>query len=520
MIGLWGANPYWQEVLRQEGTSYAVNAAEQLDRIRVLILDAAPGKRDAHLVARYAESGGSLLACAGHAGEVWPELNPRRTRIRYIAPDGSAIFRNVGLADVESTGWLCSRANAGRTDRGETALFVGKVGNCSCVLLPFDLPAVLSPFAARPRQFVADSPILPTETVSSVSRGEVRRLVANCLRFLLARQGLPYVHLSYVPGDGPSIFGYRVDTDSGPRSALEGAAGLAGRIGMKFSWYVNVGAHGGHLNLLKELARAGHDVQLHCHRHAVYRDYERNRTNLARGRAEMEQAGFHVTGTVAPYGEWNAGLERAMAGLGLSYSSEFGFASDDLPSRPLIDGVPSRVLQVPVHPVSIGRLLAARARVEQIERYYLDYIDRQAARTEPCFLYDHPERIAQSTEVLGRVLNHGVKRCGGWTTLTAFADWWRRRETLRFGIRADETALEVATETPGYADALVVELGARAARIRLDNCKARYDALDWGLLPEPVGFDRRWLRARRTGLMIRVREWLRRARKDLQAGRA
>lgn len=520
MIGLWGKDPYWQEVLRQEGTSYAVNAAEQLDRISVLILDAAPGKKDAPLVARYAESGGSLLACAGHAGEMWPELNPRRARIRYIAPDGSAVFRNVGLADIETTGWLCSRANAGTTDRGEKALFVGRVGNCSCVLLPFDLPSVLSRFDARPRQFVADSPVFPTETVSSAGRGEVRRLVANCLRFLLARQGLPYVHLSYVPGAGPSIFGYRVDTDFGPRSALETTAELAGRVGMKFSWYVNVRAHGGHLDLFRELARAGHDVQLHCYRHAVYPDYERNRANLARGKAEMEQAGLHVTGAVAPYGEWNPGLERAMAELGFLYSSEFGFAGDDLPSRPLIAGVRSRVLQVPVHPVSIGRLLAAHARVEQIERYYLNYVNRQAARAAPCLLYDHPERIAQSNEVLTRVLDHGVKRCGGWTTLTAYADWWRQRETLRFGICADETAVEVVTEAPCDAHALVVELGARVARIRLDNCKVRYGALEWSPAPEPVGFDRRWLKARRMGLTTRTREWLRRVRKDLQAGRA
>ena len=516
MIALWGSDVYWQGVLRQEGVSFRTDVGPRLDGVKILILDRAPSPQEASRITDYVASGGALLGYSGHASAVWPELTLRPVRLRYIIPDGCAIFHNVGLVSVETKGLLCSRANTGRTNGNHAALLVDRIGQGARVLLPFDLARVFEQLGATFRQFPAVTQRFPTETVSTVSRGEVRRLVAGCLRLLLAEQGLPYVHLAYVPGPGPSVFGFRIDTDFGSKSTIESAARLADDMGIRPSWYVNVRAHGEYLPEFKRYADAGHDVQLHCYRHVVYRDYGNNRTNLERGRATMAAAGLPVTGTVAPYGDWNPEFDRALADLEFSYSSEFTFDFDDLPCRVVISGRPSPLLQVPVHPISIGRLEAAHASDSDVRCYYQSYAELQVSRQEPCFLYDHPEQISQKAEVLRQIIDDAVTRCGGTITLTDYFRWWRRREGQAFDLSADANGITVATAN-AYEDIdLVVEMGERQARLPLRNATPTYEELDWQEILPAARFDTNWIRAGQVGPRVRIRELRRSLLKRLQ----
>jgi hypothetical protein len=518
MIGLWGENQYWQELLRQEGTSF--NLGSRLTDLAVLILDREPGEADAKRIREYVESGGCLLAAAGHAVSVWPALKPVPKRLRWIAPAGdSPLFRNVGIVDVESRGWLLPEANVGVTDSGDRAIVAGPRERGFCILLPFDAAKVLVGFASGPKQFPAETPRLPYDTVAHVSRGEVRRLVANCFRFLLAHKGQPYVHLASVPNCAGSVLGFRVDTDFGPRQDLESVARLADRVGMAFSWYVNVGAHAAHLDFFADLARRGHDIQLHCLRHTVYPDIERNLENFKQGKDIMSAAGITPVGVVAPFGEWNPNLNRALEQVGFEYSSEFCLAYDDLPFRPVVDGRLSKVLQVPVHPICLGRLVAARASAAQMTAYLRSVVDLQVARHEHCFLYDHPERIGQFSDVLAEVLQYGKERCGSVTTLTQFARWWQRRERFDWSARSGDAGLEV------QAGATVADLSVVADDAGRYSCLAAgpgsysQAALPWQVMPEPVRFDPRSLAARKPGLRLRASSFIRRMRKTLQGRR-
>jgi len=542
VITLWDENLYWPELLRQEGVSYRTGS--QLNGRDVVILNRGPGGLHAQAVWHHIQSGAGLLAPGSNAAAVWLELRTAGKRLRWIAPDDdSPLFRNVGIIDTETRGTLLREANVGMTDSGAKAILATSAGLGFCIVLPFEVTKVLSNVTAGPRQFPADTPRPPYDTVARTSRGEVRRLVANCLRFLLARKGLPYVHLSAVPGRVRSVLAFRVDTDFGPRRDLEAVAKLADRVGMKFSLYVNVGAHKAHLDLFADLARQGHDVQLHCLRHTVYPDYARNLNNFRQGKEAMAAFGIEPVGVVAPYGEWNLNLNRALEELGFEYSSEFCLAYDDLPFRPAIKEREngelrrvkqnpaltlhsslftlrlSKVLQVPVHPICLGRLVAARASPAQMAAYLRSVIDLQVARREPCILYDHPERIAQYSDVLADVLQYGKERCGSVTTLTGFARWWQRREQYAWSARMTETGLEVKSEKGPDDLSIVVERGERYSVLPAGPGRYKLAELEWQALPEPVRFDSRSLACRKPSLLLHARNIRRRAQKNLQGAR-
>jgi peptidoglycan/xylan/chitin deacetylase (PgdA/CDA1 family) len=436
--------------------------------------------------------------------------------LRCILPDSTALFRNTGIVDVPGQGWQIAGANAGTDDRGRAALLTTQMGKGWCVVLPFDLTRLFANHACGPKRFYARASRFPYDTVADVSRGEVRRLVANSLRFLFSQKGLPYVRLSYVPGDLGSVFGFRVDTDFGPLTTLETVAELATRTGIPFSWYVNVGVHAEHMSRFREYSSAGQDIQLHCYRHLVYPDYERNRGNIERGKQAMADADIIPVGFVAPFGEWNPTLDQALTKLGFAYSSEFCFAYDDLPARPVVSGKPGAVLQVPVHPLCISRLLAVRAGRDELVGFFRRHIDLQAARMEPCFLYDHPERITEHRDVWEEILKYGPTTCGGSITLTDYARWWLRREQVSYLARADATGVSVEC---GHADDqchLVIEHQGQYGRAEMVSGRIDYARLSWQDLPGPVPFEPAAAGTRRTSLRFMASSSARRVRYSLQ----
>ena len=167
----------------------------------------------------------------------------------------------------------------------------------------------------------------------------------------------------------------------------------------------------------------------------------------------------------------------------------------------------------------MSRTVAARASAAQMAAYFRSVIDLQAARQEPCFLYDHPERIAQFSDLLADVLAYGKERCGSVTTLTEYARWWQRREQFTWAARMSDQGLETQGE-PGGADLqVIVEQDGRYAMLPAGPGTYSLRELEWQALPEPVRFDPRSLAARKPSLLLRARNLNRKARKTLRGHR-
>jgi hypothetical protein len=396
------------------------------------------------------------------------------------------------------------------TPARKPAAYSGLLGQAHVVLLPFELAEVLADTGSGPRVFPSRTGRPVFETVAKVNRGEVRRFVANGLRLLLNERDLPYARLSYVPGDKDSIFCFRVDTDFGPTEEIEAVAGMAHKLSMRFTWFINTRAAESELGRLTGTALKGQDIQLHCYRHRVYPDYERNHEDMSRGLGLLRLADVNPVGVAGPYGEWNETWSRAALDLGLEYSSEFGIGYDDVPFRPIVNGQRASLLQVPVHPICLGRLSAARAQQDEMAGYFKTIVDTQAVRLEPCLLYDHPTSLVRFASQFEEVASYAKERCGGWVTMTDYARWWTEREKTDYRLGRKPDGLTVRTGTAAEDLRLVLEKDNMVASVPLTATTVKYSELEWRTRPVPA------LCAgspARPGLKVALQETLRRRRR-------
>ncbi len=406
------------------------------------------------------------------------KLEGRPVRVRYITPDGSDLLSLTGLVDINAVGWVPCAANYGKSDRGERIFVFEKSEQGQYILIPFNVTEVLKHRGATIKGFFAYTPKIPYERVAVTDKGGVRRLIIGAIQEIFRSNGIPYVRISYVPGFSPSLFGIRIDTDFCSLGTIKEAAAFADKMGMRWTWFINVGAITSNLKELKEIL-AGHDIQIHCYRHWVYDRVEENIKNISAARMLLNKHGINPIGVAGPYGHWNVSFQRALEQLGVEYSSEFGYSYDDVPGRPVINNQESPVTQIPVHPISTGRLAWAKATPKTILKYYQSLIDRQVARREPCFLYDHPDWIVRNKELWREIIQYGRERCGTCATLTEYYSWWRARERCSYTVAFRGHNLEINTSSTNGEVALVINYNRQNAFVPLITGKINLNDLIW-----------------------------------------
>lgn len=443
------------------------------------------------------------------------EIPGKRLKVKFLIPDKNSIFCNTGLVDISTCCLIPKSANTGKTDKGQNFLYQGENNSSGqLIVLPFALKALLKHRGIMLKQFLAKGKRLPYETVAIADRGGVRRVFAGCLRALLNSQNIPYVHLAYVPKGYRSIFGFRVDTDFSSPSQIAVAAEIAKRFKMRWTWFLRTATSTNDIFDISKVL-SGHEIQLHCDRHLVYPDFERNYRNFSEGVNTLKRAGIKPIGVAAPYGIWNESLDKVFAELGFEYSSEFGYSYDDIPSRPVVQERESPVMQIPVHPISLGRLVWAKMDERAMIAYYQSVIDFQIARGEPCFLYEHPEMIVRYPEVISAVIRYALERCDDCMTMSEYCRWWQEREKVRYNCRFNQGVIELEVSN-GMSDInLVLEYGERRATLPLSAHRIEFDSLRW----KPVAvmpFDQNELRTKKYPLQLRISETIRQMQRRLQ----
>jgi peptidoglycan/xylan/chitin deacetylase (PgdA/CDA1 family) len=261
---------------------------------------------------------------------------------------------------------------------------------------------------------------------------------------------LQYIHLWYYPNEYTSAFTFRVDTDFGLEDTLQATFDLENKTAIPYTYFINTKVHPAPMYIEAEkesneksvhkqisehrcgarpkLSRNQRDFQIHCYHHEVYKNYQRNYDNIKKAKNILEQTGIRPIGFVSPYGFWNQSLQQAMEDCGMQYSSEFSLSYDDLPFFPVMNNRVSSVLQIPVHPICIGRLVHAGLSPDKCIDYYQKYFDRQHQANEPIFIYDHPHRIVQFNDVFYQIFSYAKKMPDLWiTNLTEFCYWWKSR---------------------------------------------------------------------------------------------
>ncbi|MBN1912286.1 MAG: hypothetical protein JW818_21375 [Pirellulales bacterium] len=221
----------------------------------------------------------------------------------------------------------------------------------------------------------------------SLDTGAFRRLLLEMLRHCFKWAGLPLIRVSSFYQD-KQYFSFRIDADGFTQSSTEAALRVAEKTGLRFTWFLDMSCWGKHREYVARLQKQGQDVQLHCFRHMTYSSQKVNAINIRKGLKELRKNNVIPDAIVSPLGYNYRGFSEAIRKNGFVFSSEFGYAVDDLPSWPWNDR--SYPLQVPVHPACSGVFSQAGFSCEEQFSHLADTIQKQCDMDGICVFYDHP----------------------------------------------------------------------------------------------------------------------------------
>ena len=421
-IGILGGHTGWNNLLQQIGVPHAVITDSLLpDEFSVAVVSDTVDDRESEMLRQYLGLGGAVL-CSVKVYARIRQITAQLGDIDYLYPAHNSVFRSLGIVDIYARCQLAWNANELKTNRGSFAAHVGTNTDDLVVALPFDPSALVSDQRTADKSFYSPERRLPFETVSRVSKSEIRALVLHSLELLHHRRGLPFVHLWNFPNGVRSLFCLRIDSDNGTNEQLRELSLAVHRNGISATWFVDAKNHAHTLKTNVEMK--DQEFGVHCFHHETFPDYERNVQNIRKAQSVLHDSGYRLQGFAAPFGTWNNELGRAIVDCGFEYSSEFSYDYDNLPSLPQLqngDGA----LQVPVHPICIGSLKRHSYTSEQMIRYFAGVVERKIAVGEPIIFYHHPRDM--HLDVLEWLFQEMRYEKVPAKSMSEYAWWWKLR---------------------------------------------------------------------------------------------
>ena len=442
-VGISHIRPEWEITLRQIGIPYyPVDTTMPMDKdkIPVLILASGEKRENSVNVRNYIQSGGAMLTEADTA-QTLLNIPVKRLPIRYLHSSDDEIFPGIPICDLlPANREVAAEADYLKNQDEKPAVAILPFGEGMAIVLPSGfLLNLLSREIKRKNFPAAGGGRLPSERISLISKGSIRRIIQKSLAHLYHFRGLPFVHLWHLPHDWQTLFGFRVDTDFGTRTEVEELYTVCRAHNIRATWFVETQSQAEWIKLYREMENQ--EIAYHCYRHRIFSDYRENLEDFQTGLKILREANIHPRGYAAPFGEWNPLLGKIVEEMDFNYSSEFATGYDDLPFYPYLKDSFSSVLQVPIHPVSVGRLRWARHSPEQMLGYFLREIDWKSSRFEPIFVYHHPGH--QNFELFREIFQEVNRRKIPTMSMGEYAEWWRQRSNIQWEARYENHQLEV-----------------------------------------------------------------------------
>lgn len=426
-VGLVTYSAMWEQLLAQEGVPFSY---AELDTIRnecsVLAVNHPLDDSEKKQVEAYLQSGGAVLGYAEHLRGVCGTTS-RREQLDYLVADHDEVFPAISLVDAGILADIPQEANCLRTQQNTLGVFAGPLGGGHAVIFPFDAAVLMADARAANKSFYSARERLPSERVSLVGKGEMRRLLHRALEYLHHAQNLPYTHVWYFPHGAENLFAFRIDSDKGSRKEIDELYEVARENDIRMSWFLDVKNHEEWLEHFAFLS--GQEIGIHCYEHQTYETYDANLKNILKAKHKLEHAGISSPGFTAPFGIWNVELARALDQIGFEYSSEFSFAYDTLPFYPSDGEKTFTTLQVPIHPICIGSVRKIGSTMEQTKEYFRRVMDEKQLRNEPLFFYHHPTH--HCWDVVQFMFQYVKEKGIGNTTMLDYARWWKKRLRYR-----------------------------------------------------------------------------------------
>ena len=430
-VGITTLQPCWEILLRQVGVPFqeipngiAINSEEF---VSIIVTDEASTSNKNILLA-YLNGGGTLLMEADTAKHLF-NIPTTYRYIKFINPYNDSIFSRAPACDVYRWCSVAKQANLLEDESGTNTCYEHYSANGKIIVFPSGFSSLISDQKIKRKNFYARYGKKETnERVSKVSKGSVRFYIQSALEHLFHFRKVPFVSLWHFPDGECTIFGFRIDTDFGTQEQIMNLYDVCKENGIRATWFVETLSSKKWIDVFATFQNQ--EIGLHCYKHKIFSTYKENFESLSEGLRILKEAKIFPEGFAAPYGEWNKELGRVIEHLGFSYSSEFGYAYDALPFAPCSNNSSSTACQIPIHPISFGRLSAGAHSDDEMIKYYLDVISQKIKLFEPIILYTHPGE--QRFNILSTLFNKIHELNIPVFTLGEYAEWWKKRETIKF----------------------------------------------------------------------------------------
>jgi hypothetical protein len=417
-IGIAQLTPGWQIILSQIGVNFrqlSKNSSVDPDEYSLLVVNSV--EYNLELLQKWFEVGGAILWEA----DAYCQLNNlplKRKRIKFIVP--KAKFRYLGIIDFYCDFIYPCDNSLHFEDR---KLSIAQKEGMFC--LPFKLDDLILNTSVMRKRFYANRLELPSEQVSKVSKGKVRKIVQQLIEELHHQQNLPFVHKWFFPRDTQNVFIFRIDTDFCSKKDADEMYKICRKNGISATWFLDTDSDD---RMTNYVSMNGQEMAIHCDKHFVYDNLEDNYNNILKADKKLKKCRINATGFAAPFGDWNPSLDKALQKLELKYSSEFALNYDDLPFYPNYNNKFSSVLQIPIHPISLGRLRRSHFNKNEMLQYFLGIIKEKAELKEPVIIYHHPHH--KHFDIFDKIFQFVNSKDFGNMSMKEFSKWWERRAKL------------------------------------------------------------------------------------------
>ncbi|MDE3058989.1 MAG: polysaccharide deacetylase family protein [Bacteroidota bacterium] len=446
-VGITKLEPGWETILKQIGVPYRDMSniqGTELAEFASIIVSKATDHNDRLALLNYVKSGGTIITEADLARTLFG-IPVKRVYLKYIVPDQDGIFKRLPPVFIDRRCNVPLDATYLESNTGSRSCLEQFLGKGKMFVFPSPFSSLMLDHAIKRKEFYsAFGKKETTERVSSISKGSIRFYVQAALEDLFHFRTLPFVSLWHFPDGERAICSFRIDTDFASQDDIKNLFTVCSRNSIPATWFVETASSEQWLNVFAALKNQ--EIGLHCHRHKIFQRENANRENINRGLTLLrERAGIVPAGFAAPYGEWRASLSRALDHSHFLYSSEFGYAYDSLPCYPYENNSFATVLQVPIHPISVGRLAWGGHSDEAMVRYFEDVISQKLQLFDPIILYTHPgeNRFHVFNAIFKRIRELNIPVY----TLKEYAEWWKKKEAVHFSAIAENGNLVIAADS-------------------------------------------------------------------------
>lgn len=355
--------------------------------------------------------------------------------VKVLYPDRNSIFS--GLEALQLNCYMFYIPTIDFLDK-KLRVSYHKHGEGYFIILPFELDDLFSNHSIKRQKFYDERNELPSERVSSISRGQIREYLNIIINHSYELIKLPAVKINYFPGNWDNIFCFRVDTDFCSSEQAEALYQLCRKHNVKATWFVDTQDAGRLKSCYAKFENQ--EIGLHCFRHLVFDSLEENRENISNGLKSLTESGIKVNGFAAPYGEWNESLDQALQETDLFYTSEFGFDYDNFP----VKNREKSPWQIPIHPISLGRLKRSHYSKEEMFKYFRNIVQHLVNKKLPIIIYYHPHR--EMLDVIEDVFSNILHRDIPVLSMLEYAQWWQYRHSIKYLAYLENDEVLIDTE--------------------------------------------------------------------------